>query len=233
MPSFNCRIRELLLLFREQRENWEFRMKKLIYDKDRFLKTGMVGLAALMTALTMTIPVANAETMSGLTPAKIQPSADSLKPGLSVKYYGAKFNSIRQMLEWMDYKDGVVGEPIPMLNYQVGQGNVLTTNATDMMGADIKGLINFERSGTYTLMVHSNDGVRLSIGGKMIYEDPDVHADRFSDELKVEISKPGWYPVHILYFEKKNTSTLELYWDPPGAEDIDYVPASAFGHIGK
>ena len=208
-------------------------MKNLIGDKERFLKAGMIGLAAMMTALTITVPAAKAEGISGLVPAKIQPTSDNLKPGLSVKYYGSKFNSIREMLEWMDYKDGVVGEPIPMLNYQVGQGNVLTTNSTDMVGADIKGLINFERTGTYMLMVQSNDGVRLSIGGKMIYEDPDVHADRFSDELKVEISEPGWYPVHVLYFEKKNTATLELYWDPPGPEDIDYVPASAFGHIGK
>jgi hypothetical protein len=101
------------------------------------------------------------------------------------------------------------------------------------MGADIKGLINFEKKGTYTVMVHSNDGVRVTIGGVMIHEDPEVHADRFSEEIKLEISEPGWYPVHILYFEKKNTATLELYWDPPGPEEIDYVPAAAFAHTGN
>lgn len=170
---------------------------------------------------------------SGLKPASPQPSADSLKPGLAVTYYGAKLNSIRQFLEWMEYEKGKPGKPIPMLNYQVGTGNVLTTTATDLVGADIKGLINFEKKGTYTIMVHSNDGVRVTIGGVMVHEDPDVHADRFSDEIKLVISEAGWYPVHILYFEKKNTSTLELYWDPPGPEEIDYVPASAFAHTGN
>ncbi len=189
-------------------------------------KAALIGGMLLFTA-------AAAQAFDNLQPLNPQPSADSLKPGLAVRYYGAKLNSIEQFLEWMDYEKGVQGEPIPMLNYQVGQGTILTTTATDLIGADIKGLINFDKKGTYTVMVHSNDGVRVTIGGVMIHEDPEVHADRFSEEIKLEISEPGWYPVHILYFEKKNTATLELYWDPPGPEEIDYVPASAFAHTGN
>ena len=198
-------------------------------DMTKFLRTAIMFMVGATFLLSATASMA----FDGLKPVSPQPSMDSLKPGLSVTYYGAKFNSIRQLLEWMDYEKGTVGEPIPMLNYQVGQGNVLTTTASDLMGADIKGLINFDKKGTYTVMVHSNDGVRVTIGGVMIHEDPDVHADRFSEEIKLEISEPGWYPVHILYFEKKNSATLELYWDPPGLEEIDYVPASAFAHTGN
>ena len=169
----------------------------------------------------------------GLKPASPQPTAGSLSSGLAVQYYGVKLDSIDQFLEWMEYDKGKSGTPIPMLNYQVGQGNVLTTTTNDLVGADITGFINFETSGTYTIMVHSNDGVQVNIGGVMVYEDPEVHGDRFSDEIKLEISEPGWYPVRVLYFEKKNSSTLELYWDPPGSGEIDYVPATAFGHRGK
>ncbi len=194
---------------------------------------GTAAFGAMAFAVVISPTYSNAETITGLMPAKTQPSASNLKPGLAVKYYSSKFNHIRELVEWMNYKDGWTGDPIPMLNYQVGPGKVLTTNSENLVGADINGFINFERSGPYTIMVQSNDGVRLHIGGKMIYEDPDVHADRFSDEITLEISEPGWYPVRVLYFEKKNTSTLELYWDPPGAEEIDYVPAKAFGHIGK
>ncbi len=189
--------------------------------------------SALCASLLIAGGVGSAAAVEGLKPLSPQPAADTIKPGLSVQYYGAKLNSIQQFIEWMEYEKGKPGAPIPMLNYQVGQGNVLTTTATDLIGADIKGMINFDKVGSYTIMVHSNDGVRVTIGGVMIHEDPDVHADRFSEEIKLEISEPGWYPVHILYFEKKNTATLELYWDPPGPEEIDYVPASAFGHTGN
>ncbi len=197
------------------------------------LKRGVATLAVAGGAIAFTSDIALASSVTGMTPASPQPTAESLKPGLAVKYYGVKLNSIQQFEEWMEYEKGKDGPPIPMLNYQVGKGDVLTSGSDDMVGADINGFINFERTGTYTVMVHSNDGVRLTIGGKLVHEDPDVHADRFSDEITLEISKPGWYPVRILYFEKKNTATLELYWDPPGPEEIDYVPATAFAHIGK
>jgi len=194
----------------------------------RTLKGALIGLGLVTLSANVW-----AGSITGLKPANPQPAANALKPGLAVQYYGAKFNSIRQFVEWMDYEKGKPGIPIPMLNYQVGNGNVLTSTATDLIGADITGFINFERSGNYTVMVHSNDGVRLTIGDKLVHEDPEVHADRFSDEITLEISEPGWYPVRVLYFEKKNTSTLELYWDPPGPEEIDLVPAKAFAHIGK
>ncbi|MBE7637396.1 hypothetical protein GUA87_11115 [Sneathiella sp. P13V-1] len=197
------------------------------------LKTGVAALSVVTGALAFTSGVTLASSISGMAPASPQPTAENLKPGLAVKYYGVKLNSIRQFEEWMEYEKGKDGPPIPMLNYQVGTGDVLTSGANDLVGADITGFINFERTGNYTVMVHSNDGVRVTIGGKLVHEDPDVHADRFSDEITLEISEPGWYPVRILYFEKKNTSTLELYWDPPGPEEIDYVPATAFAHIGK
>jgi len=195
---------------------------------NRGAKIGFFAAGLIMMPVMAT--TAGAGTLKAASP---QPVAGSLKPGLAVQYYGVKLNSIDQFIDWMEYDKGKPGIPIPMLNYQVGQGDVLTTTTNDLVGADITGFINFETSGSYTIMVHSNDGVRLNIGGVMVYEDPEVHGDRFSDEIRLEISEPGWYPVRVLYFEKKNTSTLELYWDPPGPEEIDYVPASAFGHRGK
>ena len=45
------------------------------------------------------------------------------------------------------------------------------------------------------------------------------------------IDKPGWYPISLLYFEKRNTSTLELYWQPPGTDEFVFVPAEAFAHL--
>ncbi len=158
-----------------------------------------------------------------------QPGADALAPGLAVTYYFGKIDHIREIAGWAK-GEGKVGPPIPMLNYNVGQGKVLTSDASDMVMAVIRGYLHFERPGSYTLLVNSNDGVRIQLGGRQIYDDPDVHADRLSDPLAVEIREPGWYPLEVLYFEKKNTATLELFWLPPGAADFDFVPAAAFAH---
>jgi hypothetical protein len=125
-----------------------------------------------------------------------------------------------------------VGEPILILDYFVGDGDVLTSGRVDHVGADIRGFMKFPVAGTYTIAMQSNDGVDLKIGGKRIVYDPDVHSDRFSDLIPVEITAPGWYPLHLLYFEKQVTSTLELYWLKPGGDgQLDFVPEEAFAHL--
>lgn len=187
--------------------------------------------AAALLVVALLPAFAAASPFTNLKPADPQPDPAKLQPGLAVKYYGVKVDTLRQLEENMRYIEGKEGPPLPLLNYQVGAGNVLTSNSEDFVGADIRGFIHMKEPGRYVFFVHSNDGVRLTIGGQMIFEDPDVHSDRFSDEIIVEISEPGWYPIHILYFEKKNTSTLELYWEAPGHGDMDYVPAEAFGHL--
>ena len=84
--------------------------------------------------------------------------------------------------------------------------------------------------GTYLMTMQSNDGIRVFLGGQMVFEDPDVHRDRFTENTTVEIAEAGYYPLYIVYFERKGTSTLEMYWQPPGAESFDFVPADAFFH---
>ena len=177
-------------------------------------------------------PALAADPVAGLARADPQPDIDSLKPGLSVTYYHNVFNSTGEIPGWAKFKKGFKGEPILLLDYFVGDGEVLTSGRDDEVGADIRGFIRFASAGTYTMAMHSNDGVDLTIGGKTIVKDTEVHADRFSDLVPVEITEPGWYPLHLLYFEKRFTSTVELYWKPPGGSgNMVFVPEGAFAHI--
>ncbi len=166
-----------------------------------------------------------------IKPADPQPAAEDLKPGLAVVYYGNFFRHIRELVEWEEYKDGTPGEPLLELKSRVGLGKVLTSNSDDGVGAKITGYILLDTPGRYSFAFESNDGVRLEIDGQMIVEDPDVHADRFSDIGSVEVTTPGWYPITIRYFERKNTSTLMFHWSPPGTEGtMPLVPGEVLAH---
>ncbi len=193
----------------------------------RYLKP----LAPAMLVAGLTISGASAA-VSGIEAASPQPADGSLKPGLSVVYYRHMFRNVDEIPDWAKYRDGKPGKPLHSLNYRTGLDTVLTSDGEDGVGAHIKGFIKFEAVGTYTFATHSNDGVRLSIGGKMILEDPDVHADRYSDPVEVEIGSAGWYPLEVLYFERKNTSTLQLFWLQPDDEEgsMSLVPAEVYGH---
>ena len=147
---------------------------------------------------------ARAQAVTGLMPADPQPGIEALKPGLGVKSLISKFNSLWEIEEVATWSKPQPGEPLPMLNYNVGTDAVLSNHNVDLVGAFI---------------------------GEQIYEDGIVAPDRFSPNLEVQIETPGWYPIALLYYEKKNTSTLELYWQPPGAEEFVFVPAEAFAHL--
>lgn len=154
-----------------------------------------------------------------------------LKPGLAVCYIYGFIRHIDEIAGWESHKDCTPGEALPDLNYRVGKDKVLTSESDEGVMAKITGFIHFEQAGFYSFAFESNDGVRLEIDGEMILEDPDVHADRFSDVGSLEVKEPGWYPLDIKYFERKNTSTLRFFWSPPDVEGtMPLVPASALAH---
>ena len=169
---------------------------------------------------------------SGLKPLREQPASSTLGQGLIPTYYFSIFNLVDEIDEVAKLEPGVVGRPaIPALDYKVGSGEVLTSGRTDGVGANIKGLINFPEAGRYTMSLESNDGVRMEIGGLRIFSDPGVHADRYSRPVFIDIAIPGWYPLSLLYFEKRNTATLQLFWTRPSEEGgLKLVPADAFAH---
>ena len=185
--------------------------------------TGAMVAGALVVALT----TAGAQTLTGLKAAEPQPTPDKLAPGLAVSYVFGIFNHINEFKT----KKFEPGAPLAHLDYRMGEGAILTTKERDGVGALITGFIRFEKPGTYGFDVTSNDGVRVEIGGKLLYEDPAVHSDDTSDRIDVKIDEPGWYPIQVLYYEKKRTATLVLRWVPPGgaakAKPVP-VPAAAF-----
>jgi hypothetical protein len=165
------------------------------------------------------------------TPVSPQPADSALKAGLSVVYYPTMVRLIEELEDWMDENPGQPGKPLKSLNYQTGESGALTSGIPYGVGAEISGLIKFDQAGTYSLVVNSNDGFTLSIGGEHILEDPGVHPDQYSGIAKVNIAEPGWYALEMLYFQRKGTSTLQLFWTPPGGDKMVVVPASAFAYM--
>ena len=161
---------------------------------------------------------------------RADPQPANLEAGLAVDYYYHKMRHLDELVEYMGRKDPGEGEPLPNLDYVRGEGKkVLTTKYDKFVGADIRGFINFPEPGNWNLVVVSNDGIRLWIDGALIYEDPDVHADRESDMIPVRVDEAGWHELRVLYFQRKGSTALVLGWEPPGG-DLEVVPPEAFGH---
>lgn len=178
---------------------------------------------ALVAALA---PPAGAETLTGLKPAEPQPTPQQLTPGLAVQYTYALVNHVDD-LKGRKFESGA---PLQHLEWKMGTGAVLTSKTREGVGAMISGFILFEKAGTYGFEITSNDGVRLEIGGKLVHEDPGVHSDTTSDRIDVKVDRPGWYPISLVYFQKRHTATLVVRWAGPGEVKLGPVPAKALAH---
>jgi len=163
-------------------------------------------------------------------PAQIAEGGADLLTGLGVDYYYAKINNVDVLRGLIRSRKGSSGEPILALNYVGNETSVLTSPAADMVGARIHGFLKVTEPGTHFLRVTANDGVELWVAGRLLYADPKVHPDRSSPILGADFPEPGYYPVEILYFEKKGSATLKLEWRPPGAKELNVIPAGSFFH---
>ena len=89
------------------------------------------GLRATVLAAAISVTgafaVQAADPIKGFVPATPQPAAEQLQPGLAVTYYFNRFNETREIPDRAKYKPGVKGEPILLLDYFVGDGDVLTS----------------------------------------------------------------------------------------------------------
>ena len=163
--------------------------------------------------------------------AQTTKNGTELKPGLAVCYIYELVRHIDEFEEWEGHRKCEPGEPLAALNYRVGEKKVLTSSREDGVMAKITGFIHLDKPGSYAFSFDSNDGVRLTIDGELITEDPGVHSDQYSMIGRKEVAEPGWYPLSIDYFERKGTSTLRFFWGPPGHEGtLPLVPAEALAH---
>ncbi|GEM_PF-1050714 len=140
--------------------------------------------------------------------------------GLSVVYVDGFFRNIDQMPSGAAAdRQGRRGAPVLLLDHRAGRkGEVFASGRSRGVGLILQGYLDLSVPGVYRFRALANDGIRMSIAGRRIFEDPAVHGDRLTPVGEFRVSAPGRFPVTILYFQRKGTSALRLYWQPPGSD---------------
>ena len=169
------------------------------------------------------------ESYTGGQPVNPQPESSALSPGLSIRYFFDYFNHIDEVSKKTE-GSGREGDPLMNIDHNTINGKVLTADRPMGVGAHIRGFIKLEQTGNYVFRVESNDGVRIHIAGIKIWTDPEIHGNRWSRPLEYEVKTPGWYELHIDYYQRKGTSALKFAWTLPGSSEEEIVPASALVH---
>jgi hypothetical protein len=162
-----------------------------------------------------------------------EPNAGTFEPGLEVLFFDGFYKNIDQMPTGDRIGKGRPGKIVPYLNHNFDKGEVFDSGRNRGVGVRLTGQLLITQPGQITLKAKSNDGLRVFINDRMVLNDPAVHSDRFSESRPLEFSAPGYYNLAILYFQRKGTAALELWWKKSGGEEFSIIPAEAYAHAAR
>ena len=172
-----------------------------------------------------------------IKPLAPQPPAEAIKPGLTVRYYGPKLRYLDEFVRFVRNRPGTPGDPIPALDFaDKGHGAyVMGTKQAEMIGAVIDGMMKFDAPGTYEFAMVANDLVQFQLCDiPLIEKDWDGLPTQIGEAVTVTVPEPGWYKLHVKYFQRRGTAALELLWKKPGQTgDYAVVPAEVFAHLAN
>ena len=168
----------------------------------------------------------------GAQTPEVRSDPSRLQPGLATVYIENYYRNVDQVPTGKAaLREGYEGKPVMILDHQSGKEEfVFDSGRSQGVAMVMDGFLHLEKMGSYHWQALANDGVRMLINNKMIFEDPRVHGDRLSPTGTLQVNESGWYPVSIIYFQRKGTAALKLYWQLPAAEEFSLVPAEVFWH---
>lgn len=89
------------------------------------------------------------------------------------------------------------------------------------------GVLRVDKGGEYTFFTQSDDGARLTIGGKQIVENDGPHP--LSERSGKVTLTAGDHPIRLEFAQGGGGSAIILLWQPPGGKK-EIVPATALLH---
>lgn len=184
-----------------------------------------------MRVLALTLLMLGLPTLAAaLTPASPQPDPATLKPGLHVEYVYPP--DVKWLRDARSYKAGRRrGPDLTGLNYPDTRPDekALTSDQRTRVIAHIKGYVLFEKPGSYQLNFLTNDGLEIFIGGQEVGRFDGRQPCGDTGVETVSVPKAGYYELKALWYQRLNTSCLQMKWRPPGG-GMGQAPDAIFFH---
>lgn len=161
-----------------------------------------------------------------------QPSAAQLRPGLATTYYSGTYDHTDNMPQGVRGKaQGTPGPAITQLEAVSSRGRVFDAKTDIFYGIRFEGYVLLDKPGRYGFASRTNDGGRSWVGNVMVSDDPEPHPERTTPMKFIDITQPGYYPIVIMYYQKRDSAAFAYYWQPPGAAAPSILPPSAISHM--
>ncbi len=151
---------------------------------------------------------------------------DELKAGLIGEYYAME-GELQDSPAIPAEKKPAVRRLDAQINWDSTSEKFAGTQLDDHFYVRWTGLVRVPKDGKYTFFLESDDGSRLSVGGKPLIDNGGLHAmEEKSGEIEL---KAGDHEIRVDLFENEGDAGMKLSWEAAGmAKEI--VPQSALLH---
>ena len=117
----------------------------------------------------------------------------------------------------------------PQVNFALVDGDFYGTHLTTEFAVLWTGSVHVEKAGTYKFGLKSDDGSKLLVNDKVVVDNTRSN-NMVEREGEVTFPAAGDYPVKVEFCQYGGEAGCVLDWQPPGAEKMESVPASALTH---
>ncbi len=162
-----------------------------------------------------TASLVESRTFRRAEPLPAAPSAPEER-GLAYEYFEGTFEKLPEFGTLTSARTGTAARP-----------DVGVAGRKAAFALRFTGFVRAPRTGVYVFSLRSDDGSKLSIGGREIVANDGVHG--LTEERAELALEAGWHALEVLYFQGAGGLGLELGWSGPGLARTA-VPASAFRH---
>lgn len=148
-----------------------------------------------------------------------------------LKYFTVASDGMQGKGFSIDYFEGkgfgkkLATETRTSLNMPMGNGSPHADVPRDNFSIRANGLLKVKRSGTYTFVTRSDDGVRLYINGRRIIDEwRPMGTTEFQAAINLQAGRD--YRIQLDYFEQGGAGHLELLWVRPGSDTPSHLTTS-------
>jgi hypothetical protein len=95
---------------------------------------------------------------------------------------------------------------------------------TDFFSVKWSGQLEAEEAGVYRLRTVSDEGVRVTVDGKVVIDNWRAHKEATNDSADLSFDRASRHTILVEYFELLGNAKLQLSWQKPGASTFEPVP---------
>ncbi len=111
-------------------------------------------------------------------------------------------------------------------SFDWGKGRPATGVTSDFFSVKWTGQLEAEEGGVYSLRTVSDDGVRVTVDGKVVINNWRSHKEATDTSVELTFDRASRHTIMVEYYELLGNAKLQLSWQKPGSTVFEQIPTT-------